>query len=145
MYKNIIIAATVCLLTACEIETSGNGNLDGYWHAVSADTLATQGHADLSGKRLFWAIQNHLVVMTDYDDKEPNLVAHFNYDDKGRTLSIYDFHYYDRENGDPDVGDSTLLSSWFLESDSTVFTVENLSQSSLTLTTGKHRVKFEKY
>jgi len=145
MYKSILIAAATLLLAACDIETSGNGNLDGYWHAVSADTLATQGRADLSQKRLFWAIQNHLVVMTDYDNQAPNLVAHFSYDDKHGSLTIYDFHYYDRMNGDPDITDSTQLYMWYIDSDSTTLTVEHLSQNSLTLATKDFRVKFEKF
>ena len=30
-------------LTSCEIETSENGDLDGYWHLEQVDTLATGG------------------------------------------------------------------------------------------------------
>ena len=41
----LVLAATMmCLtgmLTGCDIETSGNGKLDGYWHMTAVDTIAT--------------------------------------------------------------------------------------------------------
>lgn len=42
------------LLTSCDIETSDNGDLDGYWHLVRVDTLATGVSSDLSETRVFW-------------------------------------------------------------------------------------------
>ena len=42
------------LLTSCELETSDNGDFDGFWHLVSVDTLANAQHQDLSQKRIFW-------------------------------------------------------------------------------------------
>ena len=40
--KRLIFVLTICMaLVACDIETSGNGDLDGFWQLRQVDTLAT--------------------------------------------------------------------------------------------------------
>ena len=58
------------LLTSCELETSDNGDFDGFWHLVSVDTLANAQHQDLSQKRIFWAVQLHLIQLRGADRKD---------------------------------------------------------------------------
>ena len=65
--------ATIALTTlaSCEIETSDNGDFDGFWHLERVDTLATGGTLDLSKKRVFWGVQYKLISVRDVDvDKE---------------------------------------------------------------------------
>jgi len=35
----IVMAFAISAMMSCEIETSGNGDLDGFWHLVRVDTL----------------------------------------------------------------------------------------------------------
>ena len=37
----------LCFQSACTLETSDNGDLDGYWHLEQVDTLATGGKLNL--------------------------------------------------------------------------------------------------
>ena len=51
----------LCFQSACTIETSDNGDLDGYWHLEQVDTLATGGKLNLSKERVFWGVQHKLI------------------------------------------------------------------------------------
>ena len=46
MRKIICVLAFSMLLVSCELETSGNKQLDGYWQMSQVDTLATGGITD---------------------------------------------------------------------------------------------------
>ena len=57
----------VFTLGSCEIETSQNGDLDGFWHLEQVDTLATGGSCSFADKRVFWGCQYKLIQVVDYD------------------------------------------------------------------------------
>ena len=57
--------------TSCELETSNNGALDGYWRLQQVDTLQTKGTADLSAQRLFWSVQGKILMLNDLDYRYP--------------------------------------------------------------------------
>ena len=63
MKKLLFILSVVCTigLSSCEIETSKNGDFDGFWHLVGVDTLATSGYCDMSQETVFWAVQYHFI------------------------------------------------------------------------------------
>ena len=65
MKKYILIITATLALASCDIETSDNGKLDGYWHLERVDTLATGGTADYSGQLAFWGAQYHLIALKD--------------------------------------------------------------------------------
>ena len=96
----LLLSVMGIVLASCDIETSDNGKLDGYWHLVSADTLATQGHTDLSQQRIFWAVQVNLIQLRG---TEQELYFHLFYQAKELTLSHP--HLKDRGRGDPEVNE----------------------------------------
>lgn len=51
-----LIAAISLVLSSCTIETSDNGDFDGFWHLERVDTLATGNYLDLSRERVFWGV-----------------------------------------------------------------------------------------
>lgn len=53
--------------TSCEIETSDNGDFDGFWHLESIDSLATGNKADYTHRRTFWGVENKLIYAYDAD------------------------------------------------------------------------------
>ena len=63
----VIISGIVFGMCSCEMETSDNGDLDGFWHLESVDTLSTGGSCDLSEKRVFWGVQHKLISITHYE------------------------------------------------------------------------------
>ena len=54
------------LLNSCEVDSSDNGDLDGFWHLESVDTLATGGRCDYSNQRVFWGVQYKLLTVNNY-------------------------------------------------------------------------------
>lgn len=74
MQKNKLIACVMAgitsmasMLTSCELESSDNGDLDGFWHLESIDTLSTGGTCDYSQQRVFWGVQHKLISITHYE------------------------------------------------------------------------------
>ena len=56
-----MIAAICLVVNSCTIETSDNGDFDGFWHLERVDTLATGNYLDLSKERVFWGVQHKLI------------------------------------------------------------------------------------
>jgi hypothetical protein len=67
LFNTILAAFVIVALASCEIETSDNGDFDGFWHLERVDTLATGGTLDLSKKRVFWGVQYKLISVYDID------------------------------------------------------------------------------
>lgn len=57
--------ATTLMLASCNVETSDNGPLDGFWHLEQVDTLATGGTTDYSLGYVFWGVQKDLIYIKD--------------------------------------------------------------------------------
>lgn len=56
---------TTLMLASCNVETSDNGPLDGFWHLEQVDTLATGGTTDYSSGYVFWGVQKDLIYIKD--------------------------------------------------------------------------------
>jgi hypothetical protein len=52
------LAVMMLTLSSCEVETSQNGDLDGFWHLEQVDTLATGGTCNFADKRVFWVFSS---------------------------------------------------------------------------------------
>ena len=64
----ITLFAIIFANTSCSVvESSDNGDFDGFWHLERVDTLATNGVLDLSQQRLFWGVQYKLVSCRQSD------------------------------------------------------------------------------
>lgn len=48
-------------LSACEMETSDNGNLDGFWQLSAVDTLSNGRSADMRQSGIYWGVQVNLI------------------------------------------------------------------------------------
>lgn len=103
MKKILYIFSTLLLFFSCDLETSNNGDLDGFWHLERVDTLSTSGSLDLSQETLFWAFQKDLLQLRG-DEQE--FYLRFNHHDNHLDLS--DPHLKDREKDDPAISSSTM-------------------------------------
>jgi hypothetical protein len=60
--RKIVYILTLCVtLVSCELETSGNKELDGYWQMSEVDTLSTGGVADTREALIYWGVQGKLL------------------------------------------------------------------------------------
>ena len=96
MRKWIYLWTVVCtILVACDVETSDNGRLDGYWHLTGVDTLATSGHRDVSEETIFWAVQFDLIQLKGADRQGVGreFYARFDRQDGHLTLTLANANY----------------------------------------------------
>lgn len=136
------MALAVSVVASCDLETSDNGDLDGFWHLVRVDTLSTGGVCDMSGRRVFWSVQMNLLNATDYDTAARGYVFHF--DNTGSTLRLYDAYADNRAEGDIKVEDPSVLSPLGINALEETFRIESLGSSRMTLATDELRLSFKK-
>ncbi|MGN0220964.1 MAG: lipocalin-like domain-containing protein [Prevotella sp.] len=136
------LVLAVCL-SACTIEHSGNGRLDGFWHLLRIDTIATGGAGDYSERLLFWAVQGTLLQTSDFEiNSLPAFVMHFEYGNS--QLRVYDVRHNDRPEGDPEVYDLSDLRPYGINATDETFQVEQLTGSTLVLRGELLRLYFRK-
>ncbi|MDO4160412.1 MAG: lipocalin-like domain-containing protein [Prevotellaceae bacterium] len=142
-YKNILFVSLFAMIVwSCELETSGNGDLDGMWHLVRIDTLSTSGTNDLSNSLIFWSFQNKLMETSDKTKNNPNVL--FRFDRTGTEIKFYNPYINDREDGDLLVVDPLTLSPYGINGLEETFTIESLSGSKMILSTSRLRLNFVK-
>lgn len=128
-------------LTGCELEKTPHGDLYGYWHMEAVDTVSG-GTADLSGQRLFWAIQNKVVECNDRDNRHIPIVMHF--ERSGDSLLMDRVFVNDRPNGDPEVDDVSLIACYGLRSLAPHLHIDHLSGDKMTLSAEGLILRFRK-
>lgn len=146
--KKIFLFITVCgalLLSSCTLETSNNWRLDGYWHLERVDTMSTGGVLDLSERRLFWAVQVHLLQVVDRDGILDSYILRFDYTKKGSTLGVFDPHLNDKVNGDPKIEDVELLRPYGINSLAEEFEIMELKGNGMVLVSDDLRLSFMRF
>ena len=143
----LLLIASLPFLMSCDLETSDNGNLDGYWHLMSVDTLATSKQCDMSKQKVFWAFQKDLLQLRGSTDSEKELqefYLRFLYENN--TLKLSDIHLRDREKDDPQVDDSTmpLIYIYGIEQKQEEFKVLILNSKEMVLQNAVIRIRFSK-
>lgn len=137
-------AFLVFSFTSCELETSGNGDLDGFWHLVQVDTLQTGGVKDTSKELFFWSFQVNLLEFSDRSYQIPIFMARFNHENG--QLKVTQPCLYNRDEGNEMVTEENVkdISPYGLNALEETFRVEELSGSKMTLSNGTLRLYFKK-
>ena len=141
MFLCAVMASLV--LSGCDIETSGNGDLDGYWSLRRIDTLATAGTADVSERRIFWSVQ-HDLLQTD-DHTHAHISCLFRFQHTGNTLMVSSPYYYGRIEGDQPVEDVEALRPFGINAIPETFTIDKLNSSDMVLRSETLTLYFRKY
>ena len=150
LFKTILAAFALVALASCEIETSDNGDFDGFWHLERVDTLATGGTTDLSKKRVFWGVQYKLISVRDVDvDKQHGYYLRFTQtSDKIVTHTPYkdNWHQDKGDNGgDHPIADPTLLAPYGINNLEEEFVKEKLNGGQMILRSKTLRLKFKRF
>jgi hypothetical protein len=79
MRRTIYAMLLACLsfLSACDLNTSNNGDFDGYWQFSQIDTLKTGRSGDVRKLRVFWSVQAKLLEINNLTYPEKNVLFHF--------------------------------------------------------------------
>jgi hypothetical protein len=142
MKKILYIFSALLLFSSCELETSNNGDLDGYWHLERVDTLSTFGSLDLSEEKLFWAFQKDLLQLRG--DKQEFYLRFNHHDDQ---LDLSDPHLKDREKDDPAISSSTmyLILPYGINAEQEYFQVVTLNSDDMVLRNQDLQLWFRKF
>ena len=145
--RKLLFILTLCILVvSCELETSGNKELDGYWQMSQVDTLSTGGIADTREALVFWGVQGKLLQIRFSESGSflgEGLLFRFNKDDKNLTLmSPVIHHLYE---ADEPIGDVEVLKPFGIFHLEEVFDIENLDDNEMVLTNDSLRLHFRRY
>lgn len=145
----ITLATAALINTACELETSGNGDFDGFWHLERVDTI-NGGSADFSSKRVFWGVQAKLISVRDIDidvnhgyylrfrQTSDSIITHTPYKDN--------WHQDKGENGgDIPIDDPTLLAPYGINNLEEHFHKDRMNGGKMVLSSKKLRLHFTKF
>lgn len=135
-------------LSSCDLETSDNGRLDGFWHLEQVDTLSTGGQADLRGQRVFWAVQARLVQVRDADRDPSGYYLRFR--QTADSLTLHSPHdnggHEDRPGGgDTPLTDASVLAPYGILHLEEHYLKERLTGSAMTLRSEALRLHFKKF
>lgn len=149
LFNTILATIALTTLASCEIETSDNGNFDGFWHLERVDTLATGGTLDLSKKRVFWGVQYKLISVYDID-KEGTFGYYLRFkqtSDQIVTHTPYKNNWHqDVENGgDHPIDDPTQLAPYGINNLEEEFVKEKLDGGQMILRSKTLRLKFKRF
>ena len=139
-----IVLLVVCtwLVSSCELETSGNGDLDGMWHLVRVDTLSTSGVKQMDGEKIYWSFQYKLLQVDDKTGARNSALLRFEH--AGGTLRLHTPYVYDRTNGDSPLTDVSLIAPFGINALENNFTVERLNGSKMIINDNYLRLYFKK-
>ena len=146
MRKLLSILTLSLLVVSCELETSGNKELDGYWQMDQVDTLSTGGVADTREALVFWGVQGKLLQIRYSENGTflgEGLLFRFNQDDKHLTLfSPVIHHLYET---DEPIDDVEILKPFGIFNLEETFDIEELDDKEMVLTNDVLRLHFRRY
>ena len=149
----LAVLATPLLLVSCNVETSDNGPLDGFWHLERIDTLATGGTTDYSSGYVFWGVQKDLIYIKDSSNSSVGAYyLRFNQThDSLHTTKIYLDHGHEDNPNHEQGGDIPVeaidnnLRQLGINALPEHFKKEALNANHMILSTEKLRLKFKKF
>jgi hypothetical protein len=145
--KRIAYILTLCvMLVSCELETSGNKELDGYWQMSQVDTLSTGGVADTREALVYWGVQGKLLQIRFSENGKflgEGLLFRFNRENGMLTLSSPILHHL-YETDEP-ISDVELLKPFGIFNLEEVFSIEELNDDVMVLASDTLRLHFRRY
>lgn len=143
MRKWFIIPGFLSLmfLCGCELETTDNGDLDGYWHLEQVDSLAGQRSIDYGQSNIFWSIQFELLQLSNLEDN--TIIYKLVYDN--RQLTLANPCMFDRADGDTLVTNVEVLRQYGVNALQENFKVVTLESRTMVLESPVLRLHFRKY
>ena len=146
MRKIFYILTLGVLFVSCELETSGNDELDGYWQMSQVDTLSTGGVADTREALVYWGIQGKLLQIRFSENGKylgEGFMFRFNREDDLLTLSSPILHHLYKT--DEPITDVEVLKPYGIFDLEEAFAIEELNDHNMVLTNDVLRLHFRRY
>ena len=136
----------------CEMETTDNGDLDGFWHLESVDTLSTGGTCSYKERKVFWGVQHKLIAIRNFAPNAASNGYYVRFNQTGDSLIIsspYANHWhqdYGDDGGDVPVTEiNAELRELGMNNLEEHFKKERLSGSKMVLSNKEYRLSFTKF
>lgn len=100
----IIVLVSVISFSSCELESSKNGDLDGFWHLESIDSLESGQTVDLSKRHVFWGIEHKLIAVRESDFGKSSFYFRFEQTSDSLNITEVFLNHGHQDNGE-DGGD----------------------------------------
>ena len=140
-YLSILFALVFCL-SACELETSHNGKLDGWWLLTAVDTLQTGGHANVEAQQCTWAFQGRLLELRDVPGQRGDYL--FSFTQHGDDLLLSHPYLSARDSGDIAVQTPQPLHPYGIQILSEQFSIITIDRQHMVLTSASLRLYFRR-
>lgn len=137
--RYLLLALAACLFAGCEVHTSDNGDLDGYWQMTQLDSLASGKIQNMKGSGIFYAVYVHLFQVQGAG----NTVT-FRFKHEGDSLFL-SAPYVDYGLNDQPLEDVSVLRPYGINNLEEKFCVEALSKDKMILKSKELRIYFRKY
>jgi len=142
LYMAVAIAS-LASLASCDIDSSPNGKLDGYWKMASIDSIESGNILNLDNELYFWAFQNKLLQLVDRGHKNATFLLRF--EKSGKTLTVTDPYRHKSQLEDVPVEDPSTMKAYGIKHAEEDFTIKKLSNSTLILENEEIRINFKRY
>ena len=140
----IYIIGIGLLVTACDMESSDNGHLDGFWQMTSkTDQYAKSGAVDMRDSGITWAFQGKLLELRDVSYHQKDIVMSFEH--SGGLLKADRPYFVERDSDDIRITDVTFLIPYGISQTEEQFKVLELTSSEMILESERFLLKFCKY
>lgn len=141
------VAISMFAFSSCELESSDNGKLDGFWHLESIDSLENGKTVDMSKLHVFWGIEYKLIAATQYDNNTERMFFRFEQtSDSLKITQAFINHGHQDNGGDIPLTEVTNdLRYYGINNLPEGFAKEALSGSKMILRSKILRLKFKKF
>ena len=141
------VAISMFAFSSCELESSDNGKLDGFWHLESIDSLENGKTVDMSKLHVFWGIEYKLIAATQYDNNTERMFFRFEQtSDSLKITQAFIDHGHQDNGGDIPLTEVTNdLRYYGINNLPEGFAKEALSGSKMILRSKTLRLKFKKF
>lgn len=137
--RYVLIVFLIGVFASCEVHTSNNGDLDGYWQMVQMDSVVSGKVTNMKGSGIFYAVYVHLLQVQGAGTQ-----VSFRFKHSGDSLELYS-PYADYGQNDQPVEDVSVIRPYGINHLHEVFHVDALSSSKMILSTQEVRLYFRKY
>ena len=141
------VAISMFAFSSCELESSDNGKLDGFWHLESIDSLENGKTVDMSKLHVFWGIEYKLIAATQYDNNTERMFFRFEQTSDSLKITQAFINHGHQDNGDdiPLTEVTNDLRYYGINNLPEGFAKEALSGSKMILRSKTLRLKFKKF
>lgn len=141
------VAISMFAFSSCELESSDNGKLDGFWHLESIDSLENGKTVDMSKLHVFWGIEYKLIAATQYDNNTERMFFRFEQtSDSLKITQAFINHGHQDNGGDIPLTEVTNdLRYYGINNLPEGFAKEALCGSKMILRSKTLRLKFKKF